>query len=141
MAAILNLGFPGGPVVDRRAQRGDPDAVRFPRTLLAPDSLDFSFSGLKTAVLYAARGPNSNRNAPLREDVNPADLAASFQAAVVDVLVDRLGECAAAVDARGLVVCGGVAANSALRTRADALAVVPDGAAVGAGDPVDVILL
>jgi N6-L-threonylcarbamoyladenine synthase len=120
VAALLGLGYPGGPVIDRLAQGGDPKAYAFPRS--RPSGLDFSFSGLKTAVLYAVRGANAPRGAPLLPDVEPPDVAASFQAAVVDVLVDRLERCAEQVGAGGLVVCGGVAANSALRASAQALA-------------------
>jgi len=116
VAALLGLSYPGGPVIDKLAQRGNPRAFDFPRS--RPAGLDFSFSGLKTAVLYAARGPNASRHAPLLPHVRTEDLAASFQAAVVDVLTERLLQCAQRVDARGLVVCGGVAANSALRARA-----------------------
>jgi len=119
VAALLGLPYPGGPAIDRVARQGDPRAFRFPRTR-AP-GLDFSFSGLKTAVLYAARGPNSRRDDPLRDDVRIEDLAASFQAAAVDVLASRLRACAERLEARGLVVCGGVAANSALRARAAAV--------------------
>lgn len=115
VSAILGLGYPGGPVIDRLAQDGDPSAYRFKRTKL--DGFDFSFSGLKTAVRYAARGPNAKRDAPLLPDIVPADLAASFQATAVDILAAKLVACAEAIDARGLVVCGGVAANSALRAR------------------------
>ncbi|MGZ6927885.1 MAG: tRNA (adenosine(37)-N6)-threonylcarbamoyltransferase complex transferase subunit TsaD [Acidimicrobiia bacterium] len=105
VARLLDLGYPGGPVVDRLAAQGDPTAVRFPRPMRG-DGLDFSFSGLKTAVLHEVR-----RN----PDHDVADLAASFQAAVVDVLVDKLAAAAEAIDARTLVLGGGVAANSALR--------------------------
>ena len=119
VSAVLGLGYPGGPVIDKIAAQGDPKAHAFPRTRV--DGLDFSFSGLKTAVLYACRGPNARRDAPLLPDVVPADVAASFQAAVVDVLVARLEDAAKAIDAGGLVICGGVAANSALRAGAEAL--------------------
>jgi N6-L-threonylcarbamoyladenine synthase len=118
VAAVLGLGYPGGPVIDRLAADGNPTAYAFPRTRLA--GLDFSFSGLKTAVVYAARGPNTRRGAPLLPDLCKADLAASFQAAVVDVLVGRLTAAAKVIDAGGLLICGGVAANSALRERAQA---------------------
>ncbi len=116
VSALLDLGYPGGPVIDRLATDGDPAAFELPRP--RPDGLDFSFSGLKTAVLYAARGPNTKRGDPLLPGLSVPDLAASFQAAVVDVLVDRLVEAARAIDAGGLVICGGVAANRALRARA-----------------------
>ena len=116
VAALLGLSYPGGPVIDRLAQRGDARAFDFPRS--RPAGLDFSFSGLKTAVRFATHGPNALRGAPALPGLRTEDLAASFQAAVVDVLVERLLECAARIGARGLVVCGGVAANSLLRARA-----------------------
>ena len=105
VARLLGLGYPGGPVIDRLAHEGDARAIRFPRPMVG-DGLDFSFSGLKTAVLHQVR-----RN----PDGNVADVAASFQAAVVDVLTRKLDAAADAIDARTLVVGGGVAANSQLR--------------------------
>ncbi len=123
VSALLELGYPGGPIIDKLAVTGDPKAYPFPRSKV--DGLDFSFSGLKTAVRYATRGPNARRGTPLLPDLNFPDLAASFQAAVVDVLANRLVQAARSLDARGLLICGGVAANSALRARmqgeADAL--------------------
>lgn len=116
VAALIGLGYPGGPLVDKLAQQGDGARFGFPRSKVG--DLDFSFSGLKTAVLYAARGPNARRTSPMLPDVRVEDLAASFQAAVVDVLVDRLAEAAERLGAGGLLVSGGVAANSALRARA-----------------------
>ncbi len=112
VARLLGLGYPGGPVIDRLAAEGDPRSVRFPRPMRG-DGLDFSFSGLKTAVLHHVR-----RN----PDANVADVAASFQAAVVDVLVEKLAVAADAVDARTLVIGGGVAANTALRAAVTELA-------------------
>ena len=125
VARLLDLGYPGGPVIDRLAADGDPRAVRFPRPMRG-DGLDFSFSGLKTAVLHQVR------RAP---EVAVADLAASFQAAVVDVLTDKLAAAADAIDARTLVIGGGVAANSALRASVAALAEAhrPPGADPAAG--------
>ena len=108
VARYLGLGYPGGPEIDRVAMDGDPDAIPFPRAML-DDGLDFSFSGLKTAVV------NHVRKHP---DVSTADVAASFQQAVVDVLVTKARRAAAQVGARGLVLAGGVAANSALREQA-----------------------
>ena len=107
VARFLDLGYPGGPAVDRAAMHGDPDAIRFPRALSDdPDNLDFSFSGLKTAVMnYVRKHP----------DVASADVAASFQAAVVDVLVAKARRAAERVGAKGIVLGGGVAANSLLR--------------------------
>ena len=116
VSALLGLGYPGGPRIDRLAAGGNPRAFPFPRS--RPAGLDFSFSGLKTAVRHATHGPNAPRGSPARPDVPKADVAASFQAAVVDVLVERLAAAARRLRARGLVVCGGVAANSALRARA-----------------------
>jgi N6-L-threonylcarbamoyladenine synthase len=105
VARFLDLGYPGGPAIDAAALDGDPDSIRFPRAMLDA-GLDFSFSGLKTAVM------NHVRKHP---DVSSADVAASFQTAVVDVLVTKARRAAAQVGARGLVLGGGVAANSLLR--------------------------
>ncbi|HEX4541460.1 MAG TPA: tRNA (adenosine(37)-N6)-threonylcarbamoyltransferase complex transferase subunit TsaD [Acidimicrobiales bacterium] len=107
VARFLGLGYPGGPVIDSQAARGRGDAIAFPRALF-DDGLDFSFSGLKTAVItYVRKHP----------DVSIPDVAASFQEAVVDVLVAKARRAAAAVGARGLCLAGGVAANSVLRER------------------------
>jgi N6-L-threonylcarbamoyladenine synthase len=105
VARYLDLGYPGGPAIDEAALSGDPEAIRFPRAMMG-EGLDFSFSGLKTAVM------NHVRKHP---DVSSADVAASFQAAVVDVLVTKARRAAAQVEAKGLVLGGGVAANSLLR--------------------------
>jgi N6-L-threonylcarbamoyladenine synthase len=105
VARYLGLGYPGGPAIDRAAMDGDPAAIDFPRAMLH-DGLDFSFSGLKTAVV------NHVRKHP---EVETADVAASFQQAVVDVLVAKARRAAAAVGARALALGGGVAANSLLR--------------------------
>jgi N6-L-threonylcarbamoyladenine synthase len=105
VARFLGLGYPGGPAIDREAMHGDPEAIAFPRAMLN-DGLDFSFSGLKTSVVnYVRKHP----------DVSAADVAASFQAAVVDVLVAKAQRAAQQVGAAGLVLGGGVAANSLLR--------------------------
>lgn len=116
VAQILDIGFPGGPAVQSIAEQGNPKAIRFPRTFLKEDRLEFSFSGLKTAVLYTANGvPGSNVKPEPLTAQRVADIAASFQAAVVDVLV---GKCRQALRQRGhdtLCVGGGVAANSLLR--------------------------
>ncbi|HTH05490.1 MAG TPA: tRNA (adenosine(37)-N6)-threonylcarbamoyltransferase complex transferase subunit TsaD [Ilumatobacteraceae bacterium] len=105
VARFLGLEYPGGPAIDRESAQGDPEAIRFPRAMLN-EGLDFSFSGLKTSVM------NHVRKNP---DVTTADVAASFQAAVVDVLVTKSRRAAEQVGARGLVLGGGVAANSLLR--------------------------
>jgi N6-L-threonylcarbamoyladenine synthase len=107
VARFLGLGYPGGPAIDRLAMEGDPKAIRFPRAML-DDSYDFSFSGLKTSVVnYVRKHP----------DVSTPDVCASFQEAVVDVLVQKAGKAAMAVGAKGLCLGGGVAANSLLRER------------------------
>jgi N6-L-threonylcarbamoyladenine synthase len=105
VARFLGLGYPGGPAIDRLAMSGDPTAINFPRAML-DDGFDFSFSGLKTSVI------NWVRKHP---DVDAVDVAASFQQAVVDVLVTKAGRAAEQVGARGLAIGGGVAANSQLR--------------------------
>ena len=115
VAALLGLGFPGGPAVEREAALGNPRAHRFPRALIRDDRLDFSFSGLKTAVLYALGGQNNANPAPPGPGQQRADLAASFQAAVVDVLVARCRQACERTGHRRLAVGGGVAANAALR--------------------------
>ena len=107
VARYLGLGYPGGPAIDQIAVQGDAQAIAFPRAILA-DGYDFSFSGLKTAVV------NHVRRHP---DVATPDVAASFQEAVVDVLVTKARRAAAAYGAKGLALAGGVAANSQLRTR------------------------
>lgn len=121
-AAILDLGYPGGPAVSRRAATGDRAAVAFPRTLLDPDSLDFSFSGIKTAVLYHVKGQNARRDAPARAGTSVEDVAASFEEAVVDVLVEKLRRALRREGLRRAIVGGGVAANRRLRERLEGLA-------------------
>ena len=108
VARFLGLGYPGGPAIDRLAVHGDCEAIRFPRPMAGDGTYDFSFSGLKTAVV------NHVRKHP---DVSTADVAASFQEAVVDVLVTKARAAAEEVDAKGLCLGGGVAANSRLRAR------------------------
>jgi N6-L-threonylcarbamoyladenine synthase len=115
VAAILGLGFPGGPAVEREAAAGDPKAYRFPRTFLDTDRLEFSFSGLKTAVLYACHGQNAATREPPRPGKKRADLAASFQAAAVDVLVGKCRQALRQSGMRRLAVGGGVSANKHLR--------------------------
>jgi N6-L-threonylcarbamoyladenine synthase len=121
VAAILGLGYPGGPIVDRLAKDGDPKRFRFPRSLMAKESLDFSFSGLKTAVLYHVRGQDGRGRRELDEKER-ADVCASFQEAVVDALLNKLGRAAERIGARSLSIGGGVAANRRLRERAEELA-------------------
>jgi tRNA N6-adenosine threonylcarbamoyltransferase len=107
-ARLLGLGYPGGAAIDRLARQGDPKAFRFPVARLA--GLDFSFSGLKTALLYTVRELE-----PEELERRRADLAASYQHAIVRALVERTLEAAERTRARRLAVVGGVAANSELR--------------------------
>jgi N6-L-threonylcarbamoyladenine synthase len=118
VAAILHLSYPGGPEIDRLAGRGNRRAIAFPRTLLGPDSLDFSFSGIKTAVLYHVHGTGRTTGGYEKlSDQDIADIAASFQAAVVDMLVTKTMRAVDRMQAETVVVGGGVAANSALRAQ------------------------
>ena len=109
VAKLLGLGYPGGMVIDGLAATGDARALRFPRALTGREDLDFSFSGLKTAV--ATRIASEGRP----QESHLADFCASFQAAVVDVLVRKARRALAREGLRDLVVCGGVAANRGLR--------------------------
>ena len=129
VAKFLDLGYPGGVVIDELSRSGNPSAVSFPRAYLEKDSLDFSFSGIKTAVVNFVRkyvdsnqgdgiGISENSGASLKQlPVQIADIAASFQEAVVDVLVVKTCAAAQRFDASQVVVAGGVAANSRLRER------------------------
>lgn len=113
VARYLGLGYPGGPIIDKMAMDGDPAAIKFPRAMVK-DGYDFSFSGLKTSVVnYVRKNPDSN-------DV---DVAASFQEAVVDVLLTKARRAVHEFDAKGLCLAGGVAANSSLRERTLDLAI------------------
>jgi N6-L-threonylcarbamoyladenine synthase len=122
VAAILGLGFPGGPAVEREAANGNPAAYRFPRSFLHEARLDFSFSGLKTAVLYTVHGQGVSRGAPPPPGPLRADVAASFQQAVVDVLAGKARQALRQAGLKRLAVGGGVAANRALRAALEALA-------------------
>lgn len=112
-AALLNIGFPGGPAIERLARGGDPKAFAFPRSFLHEPRLDFSFSGLKTAVRYALRDLVA-AGGEVTEQVK-ANLAASFQRAVVEVLVAKCRQALEQTGLTTLAVGGGVTANQALR--------------------------
>jgi len=118
VANILKLPYPGGPAIEKIAKNGNPDAIKFPRSMLAPDSLDFSFSGIKTAVLYYCRGQDmkGENKVDSMSKKQIADIAASFQAAVVDVLVKKTQRAAEKISAKTVLLGGGVAANTQLRT-------------------------
>jgi N6-L-threonylcarbamoyladenine synthase len=115
VASILGLPFPGGPAIEREATSGDPKAFAFPRSMLEPGSLDFSFSGLKTAVLYAVRGQNRTEPVEPPTGQRRSDLAASFQAAAVDVLGRKAEMALQKTGLKTLALGGGVSANQALR--------------------------
>lgn len=111
IAKLLGLGFPGGPLVQRAAEKGDATAIAFPRAMLDRAGFDFSFSGLKTAVRQFVEA---------RDTLTPeivANVAASAQAAIVDVLVERTVQCARAFGVAHVYIAGGVAANGPLRTK------------------------
>lgn len=110
VARVIGLGYPGGPKVDKVAKEGNPEAIHFKRVLLEKGSLDFSFSGLKTAVLNYI---NTERQAG--REICVADVAASFQAAVLEVVVKKAVGAAEDLGEKKLVLAGGVAANSKLR--------------------------
>lgn len=110
IARVLGLGYPGGPHIDALAQQGDPFAIEFPRALRAEDSYEFSFSGLKSAVINYL-----HKKKQREERVNAADLAASFQFAVVDTLAVKTIHAAQKYGVRQIALAGGVAANSCLR--------------------------
>jgi N6-L-threonylcarbamoyladenine synthase len=112
VARILGLGYPGGPKVDALAQKGDPQRIAFKRAMLEKDSLDFSFSGIKTGVLnYVNTAKQAGKT------VNFADVAASFEASAVDVLVSKTLMALRRTGRNILTVGGGVASNSLLRAR------------------------
>jgi N6-L-threonylcarbamoyladenine synthase len=115
VAKLMGLGYPGGPVIDKLASEGDPSAVAFPRAMIDQDNFDFSFSGLKTAVLVHL---DKHGEPASRQEI--ADLCASFQAAVVDVLVAKSVKAVAHKGATRLHIVGGVAANRSLRAAAQA---------------------
>jgi N6-L-threonylcarbamoyladenine synthase len=110
IAKLLGLGFPGGPVVQKAAETGDPDAIRFPRAMKDRQGFEFSFSGLKTAVRLHVE------KAGALDDTDIADVAASAQAAIVDILIVKTIRCARHYGVRDVYLAGGVAANGPLRT-------------------------
>lgn len=111
VARVMGLPYPGGPQIDKLALLGNPTAIHFPRALATPGSHEFSFSGLKSAVLN-----HLNHAVQHKEEINHADVAASFQAAVVEVLVAKTLEAAKECGVDKIVVSGGVAANSCLQS-------------------------
>jgi len=119
VAKMLGVGYPGGPLVDKLAAKGNAKAIKFPRPYLEEGSHQFSFSGLKTSVLYYLRKVGFDKTTNTNEQF-VADVCAGFQAAVVDVLIDKLLAAAKKYKVKDIAVCGGVSANSELRRRLDA---------------------
>lgn len=117
IARVLGLGYPGGPLIDKLAKEGNPNAVHFPRVKMDGDSLDFSFSGVKTAVINYLHKLEQNG-----EEYNKADIAASFQEAVTDSLCSHTIEAALRKNMKCIALAGGVASNSALRKKMTATA-------------------
>jgi len=117
VATILKLPYPGGPAIEEAAKKGNPDAINFPRSMLGKDSLDFSFSGIKTAVLYYCHGQDmkgqNKVDSMSRSEI--ANIAASFQKAIIDVLVRKTMLAAEKIGAKTVLLGGGVAANTQLR--------------------------
>ncbi len=118
VARLLDLGYPGGPAIDRLAAQGDPNFHRFPRARLA--GYDFSFSGLKTSVLYYLNGLGEKKRAALMQRRLP-DVCAAFQEAAVDMLIDALRRAIEETGVREVHIVGGVSANARLRQRAETL--------------------
>lgn len=112
VARVIGLGYPGGPLLDKLSKEGNKDAVKFPRVTMAQGSLDFSFSGVKTAVINYLHKLDQNG-----ESYNKADIAASFQDAVTDVLCDHTIEAARQKNSKIITIAGGVASNSQLREK------------------------
>ncbi len=108
VARLLNLGYPGGPAIEKISKNGDPRRYNFPRAILERENFDFSFSGLKTSVLYLLQK---------EKNVAPWDIAASFQETVVDILVQKATNALEKTGLRKLVVSGGVASNARLREK------------------------
>lgn len=117
VSRVLGFGYPGGPAIQKAAEQGNPQAIRFPRVSMGENGFDFSFSGVKTAVL------NYIHNAEQKvEEINKFDVAASFQEAVTDVLASHLVECAKINSVKKIALAGGVAANVPLREKVERLA-------------------
>lgn len=126
VAQILGLGYPGGPAIEKKARQGNPVRIRFPRSYLparldrsgrSDYSYDFSFSGIKTAVLYYTKGQNASKRSPLKKDISIPDVAAGFQEAVIDTLVEKIMLAASHKRVKSIIIGGGVTCNQRLRTK------------------------
>ncbi len=133
VAKILDLGYPGGPIVSKRANEGNPAAIDFPRPMMDKANFDFSFAGLKTAVLYYVQKHSKTGGATSKSSIQRTsrgmsvsainDICASFQLAVCDVLIKKMEKAARKFEVKSLMVVGGVSANKALGDRARVLGV------------------
>ena len=112
---MMGLGYPGGPIIDRLAKEGDPKRFRFAKPHIP--GLDYSFSGIKTSLLYFVRDEMAKD--PEFMEKNKADICASFQKALIDILMDKLVKAAAQTGIREITIGGGVSANSGLRARVE----------------------
>ena len=108
-ARILGLGYPGGPEIEKHAKKGNPNKIYFPRSLLTKDSLEFSFSGLKTSLLYFMDDFKEN------SEINKYDVVASYQQAIIETLVEKVKRALNQTRTQTCVIAGGVAANKSLR--------------------------
>jgi N6-L-threonylcarbamoyladenine synthase len=122
VSAILEVGYPGGPAIERVSKKGNSRAIRFPPPVATNNkqrapNYDFSFSGLKTAVLYYAKGQNARRETPLKKGLNIPDIAASFQEVVANTLTEKVIQAAQDYKVKTIILGGGVSANSRLRTK------------------------
>ena len=115
-ARILKLGYPGGPCIEKSAEGGDPNVIKFPRGLIKSESFDFSFSGLKTALLYYMDDYDNNN-----KSITLNDIAASYQEAIIDILSKKLRRAVSHYNVNTCVIAGGVAANKYLRRRIQTL--------------------
>ena len=112
VAKLLDLGYPGGSVIEKIASSGRSEAINFPRAYLAKDSLDFSFSGLKTAVALYVKNWRNDKG---KNEIKMADIAASFQASVIDILIDKVIAATELTMVKSVVLAGGVARNNYFR--------------------------
>ncbi len=124
VAHILGLSYPGGPSIEKKARRGNAQSIRFPRSYLPAQHsggsehlYDFSFSGIKTAVLYYAKGQNASKRSPLKKNISIPDVAAGFQEAVVDTLVEKIMSAVRKKKVKSIIIGGGVTGNQRLRTK------------------------
>jgi N6-L-threonylcarbamoyladenine synthase len=118
VAKLLGLGYPGGPEIEKRAEQGNPDAIKFPRSMLHDPTYNFSFSGLKTAVLYYLhKQQSSHEPSPVSHESSLPDICASFQEAVVDVLVGKTIRAAMDFNVKTVSASGGVSVNGRFRKK------------------------